>query len=84
MAIAEKNSAASFLSSPEKARFVKDLPKPDFGDLAILGGPAWPRLERVTRVELATSSLARRRSTTELHPQFEGGNNVYSVQKRNP
>ena len=27
-------------------------------------------LERVTRVELATSSLARRCSTTELHPRF--------------
>ncbi len=27
------------------------------------------RLERVTRLELATSSLARRCSTTELHPQ---------------
>src|SRR6202035_420884 len=30
------------------------------------------RLERVTRLELATSSLARRCSTTELHPHFEG------------
>jgi hypothetical protein len=30
------------------------------------------RLERVTRLELATSSLARRCSTTELHPQFQG------------
>ena len=29
------------------------------------------RLERVTRLELATSSLARRCSTTELHPRFE-------------
>ncbi len=29
------------------------------------------RLERVTRLELATSSLARRCSTTELHPQLE-------------
>ena len=28
-------------------------------------------LERVTRLELATSSLARRCSTTELHPRFE-------------
>src|SRR5437870_13307987 len=28
------------------------------------------RLERVTRLELATSSLARRCSTTELHPHF--------------
>ena len=28
-----------------------------------------PGLERVTRLELATSSLARRCSTTELHPQ---------------
>jgi integrase len=28
------------------------------------------RLERVTRLELATSSLARRCSTTELHPQI--------------
>src|SRR5205085_5428890 len=27
------------------------------------------RLERVTRLELATSSLARRCSTTELHPR---------------
>src|SRR6266567_2004055 len=26
--------------------------------------------QRVTRLELATSSLARRCSTTELHPQF--------------
>jgi hypothetical protein len=26
--------------------------------------------ERVTRLELATSSLARRCSTTELHPRF--------------
>jgi hypothetical protein len=30
-----------------------------------------PGLERVTRLELATSSLARRCSTTELHPQLE-------------
>src|SRR5204863_166411 len=29
------------------------------------------RLERVTRLELATSSLARRCSTTELHPHLE-------------
>src|SRR5438874_13269769 len=28
------------------------------------------RMERVTRLELATSSLARRCSTTELHPRF--------------
>jgi hypothetical protein len=28
-------------------------------------------MERVTRLELATSSLARRCSTTELHPRFE-------------
>src|SRR5438128_1004071 len=28
--------------------------------------------QRVTRLELATSSLARRCSTTELHPQFRG------------
>ena len=27
-------------------------------------------MERVTRLELATSSLARRCSTTELHPHF--------------
>src|SRR5438552_8730812 len=27
-------------------------------------------MERVTRLELATSSLARRCSTTELHPRF--------------
>src|SRR5438874_8456670 len=27
--------------------------------------------QRVTRLELATSSLARRCSTTELHPRFE-------------
>ena len=48
------------------------------------------RGERVTRLELATSSLARRCSTTELHPQFagpavlyakagSGGNNVRHV-----
>src|SRR5207248_5456666 len=30
------------------------------------------RLERVTRLELATSSLARRCSTTELHPHLKG------------
>src|SRR5437667_12709140 len=29
-----------------------------------------PARERVTRLELATSSLARRCSTTELHPRF--------------
>src|SRR6476660_9167821 len=29
-----------------------------------------PKRERVTRLELATSSLARRCSTTELHPHF--------------
>src|SRR5258708_7690615 len=36
------------------------------------------RLERVTRLELATSSLARRCSTTELHPQpkLADSNNV--------
>src|SRR5438552_2929544 len=32
---------------------------------------AGTKLERVTRLELATSSLARRCSTTELHPQTE-------------
>src|SRR5439155_14224950 len=32
---------------------------------------AWV-FERVTRLELATSSLARRCSTTELHPHFTG------------
>src|ERR1700674_5826600 len=32
---------------------------------------AGTKLERVTRLELATSSLARRCSTTELHPQLE-------------
>src|SRR6266513_6011326 len=37
------------------------------------------RLERVTRLELATSSLARRCSTTELHPQF-----TYEKRLRNP
>ena len=31
-------------------------------------GPGLQGLERVTRLELATSSLARRCSTTELHP----------------
>jgi hypothetical protein len=36
------------------------------------------RLERVTRLELATSSLARRCSTTELHPQF-----IFENQARN-
>ena len=30
----------------------------------------------MTRLELATSSLARRCSTTELHPHFEEKNNV--------
>jgi hypothetical protein len=42
--------------------------------------------ERVTRVELATFSLATRRSTTELHPQFEKGreNNVQLAAQRNP
>src|SRR2546423_10846270 len=30
------------------------------------------KMEGVTRLELATSSLARRCSTTELHPRFEG------------
>src|SRR5438067_738994 len=33
------------------------------------------RLERVTRLELATSSLARRCSTTELHPRVKAGSN---------
>src|SRR5205823_7168823 len=31
--------------------------------------------ERVTRLELATSSLARRCSTTELHPRAKVGSN---------
>src|SRR5437868_7998163 len=31
--------------------------------------------QRVTRLELATSSLARRCSTTELHPHKSGSNN---------
>src|SRR5436189_6456042 len=34
--------------------------------------PASKENERVTRLELATSSLARRCSTTELHPRLEG------------
>src|SRR5437763_3249467 len=33
-------------------------------------GPIQSRNQRVTRVELATFSLATRRSTTELHPHF--------------
>jgi hypothetical protein len=41
-------------------------------------------MERVTRVELATFSLATRRSTTELHPQFEREtNNVQPPAGRN-
>src|SRR6266403_2260089 len=32
-----------------------------------------PEEQRVTRLELATSSLARRCSTTELHPRFLRG-----------
>src|SRR6266487_462626 len=40
--------------------------------------------QRVTRLELATSSLARRCSTTELHPRFlEGSNNVQRSSRRN-
>ncbi len=40
--------------------------------------------QRVTRLELATSSLARRCSTTELHPQiFRGSNNVQRATPRN-
>ena len=50
-------------------------------------------LERVTRLELATSSLARRCSTTELHPHFTrqpslqvkagaGRNNVHPPSRR--
>src|SRR3954470_7738230 len=35
-------------------------------------GRAGRRMERVTRLELATSSLARRCSTTELHPRLKG------------
>ena len=41
------------------------------------------RLERVTRLELATSSLARRCSTTELHPHFADRNNVQPPARRN-
>ena len=37
------------------------------------GGVAFRGLERVTRLELATCSLARRCSTTELHPQTKFG-----------
>src|SRR5437899_9388865 len=51
------------------ARFVTDL-------CVVVGLPRYAtlkkRLERVSRLELATSSLARRCSTTELHPQLEG------------
>ena len=36
---------------------------------------ARPKRQRVTRLELATSSLARRCSTTELHPHKSGSNN---------
>ncbi len=35
-------------------------------------------MERVTRLELATSSLARRCSTTELHPQPPGRRRIMS------
>lgn len=35
--------------------------------------PSETRVERVTRLELATSSLARRCSTTELHPHLSAG-----------
>src|SRR5881392_1675213 len=38
--------------------------------------PTKRRLERVTRLELATSSLARRCSTTELHPRERDRNNA--------
>src|SRR5438552_8872984 len=39
--------------------------------------------ERVTRLELATSSLARRCSTTELHPRKVGSNNRSRLRQRN-
>src|SRR5216117_2758229 len=39
-------------------------------------------LERVTRLELATSSLARRCSTTELHPRKVGSNNRSHLRQR--
>src|SRR5947209_18789648 len=41
------------------------------------------RLERVTRLELATSSLASRCSTTELHPRKVGSNNRSRLRQRN-
>src|SRR5437588_4817185 len=40
-------------------------------------------MERVTRLELATSSLARRCSTTELHPHLKGRNNGAAGSFRN-
>src|SRR5438034_7183862 len=45
--------------------------------------PTKRRLERVTRLELATSSLARRCSTTELHPRKVGSNNRSRLRQRN-
>src|SRR6266403_4374396 len=42
-----------------------------------------PARELVTRLELATSSLARRCSTTELHPRKVGSNNGARVRQRN-
>src|SRR3954453_22891336 len=41
------------------------------GPLSESGAGNCSKGERVTRLELATSSLARRCSTTELHPHFE-------------
>src|SRR5437868_4118254 len=53
------------LHNPRDAKQRSAVRQPRFHDY-----PTQKRMERVTRLELATSSLARRCSTTELHPRF--------------
>ena len=56
----------------ESGQFGEPFARRDDGDVAHWRHLRSPRSgERVTRLELATSSLARRCSTTELHPHLE-------------
>src|SRR6266496_988063 len=72
----QKNVTASAPSNEGKSDvvfMVQDSTTTPVVDKPILWlRPDWLRLgQRVTRLELATSSLARRCSTTELHPRIE-------------
>src|SRR4029450_9076785 len=82
----QKNATARTPNDEEKSEvvfMVQDSRTMRVLDKSILcfGRLSFVLEQRVTRLELATSSLARRCSTTELHPQFLGEAIMSSAQR---